>query len=296
VGVRLTPARHAKCAGHAAYVNYRGWLKPEDRVSVHFVCTAFEEHGHAEVYAQDGKPVRAVSSTGSSARGPMTEEQKAERRTVIRNGKAWDSATKVRLAWLKTFAARKTPPKDAAVWITLMIAQGSHDMREAMAGDHQLAVNLLGLAAKSDRTRYDRRSTHPIADAAAKATPARASMLTLVMLLAALEERTDRRRTWERPSREAVAYFSKIKEWGYALSPVEELALNNGKPSTTPSPIVDQVDMAEAAAESDMAEDGLVSEVDGVHSGAAADEVPAEIVTVHDEEVPAATSAADLAA
>jgi ParB family chromosome partitioning protein len=292
VGVKLTPARHAKCPGHAAYVKYRGWVKPEDRVSVHFVCTAFEEHGHAEVYAREGAAARPVSS-GSPGRGRMTEEQKLERRTVVRNGKAWDSATKVRLAWLKTFAARKTPPKDAVVWMTQMIAQGSHDMREAMAGDHQLAVTLLGLATKSDRTRYDRRSIHPIADAAAKATPARASMLTLVMMLAALEERTDRRRTWERPSREAVAYFTKIKEWGYALSPVEELALNNGTPATTPSPIADPIEAAEVIADSRTADDGPDSELTA--DDGEPDTEATAIVAVH-EEIPTAASAADLAA
>jgi len=38
----------------------------------------------------------------------MSEEQKADRRRVIENNKAWRSATTVRRAWLRGFTARKT--------------------------------------------------------------------------------------------------------------------------------------------------------------------------------------------
>ena len=49
-------------------------------------------------------------SSGAGAAGPMTDEQKAERRTLIANDKAWASAEVVRREWLTEFLSRKTMP------------------------------------------------------------------------------------------------------------------------------------------------------------------------------------------
>ena len=50
----------------------------------------------------------------------MSEEQKTERRVVIARNKAWKFAQVVRRDWLRTFAARKTAPKDGTypLWWT----------------------------------------------------------------------------------------------------------------------------------------------------------------------------------
>ncbi|WP_284741803.1 ParB/RepB/Spo0J family partition protein [Amycolatopsis sp. RTGN1] len=235
-GTKLTAKRHTKCPGHAAFLDYRSHRPEADRVEIVYVCTSFTEHGHAEIHAGQGKVTATYSAGTGRATGPMTEEEKANRRRVIQNGKDWDSAEKVRKTFLKNFAGRKSAPKDATTWIAQTIAEGSHDLRKAMESDHALAVELLGLDKKAGRSRYDRRLAHPIADAATKATPSRATVLNLVMLLAALEEGTDRRNTWEKPSPAQRSYFTQLKNWGYALSPVEELVLTPSQ-STTTTPV-----------------------------------------------------------
>ncbi|HEX4100422.1 MAG TPA: hypothetical protein VHY21_07720 [Pseudonocardiaceae bacterium] len=64
----------------------------------------------------------------------MTEEQKAARREIVANNKAWDSATTVRRAWLTTFFARKTAPPEAARWIADKAAGTNRDVDVVVYG------------------------------------------------------------------------------------------------------------------------------------------------------------------
>jgi ParB family chromosome partitioning protein len=217
-GTELTIEEHACCPGHAAFIDDRrgSWRPLAQRVAAVWVCTDFAGHGHAERHTAPG-----VTTTGKLT-GPMTDEQKAARAEVIANNKAWDSATTVRRAWLTTFFARKTAPPDGARWIVQTLAHGSHDMRKAMESDHSVALELLGL---NQSTRgYARMRTHSIAGAAAKASPARATTLTVAMLVGALENGTDRR-VWRSPTGEQIAYFRQLQRWNYPLSDVEMLVL-----------------------------------------------------------------------
>ena len=60
----------------------------------------------------------------------MTEEEKAERRTIIENNKAWDAAEKVRRGFLKDLLAAKSMPKDALQFIAQAICTGRlHSLR-----------------------------------------------------------------------------------------------------------------------------------------------------------------------
>lgn len=230
-GSELTAEAHASCPGHAAFVDDRGsWRPVGERVVAVWVCADFPAHGHAERYAAAG-----VATTGKVG-GPMSEEQKAERRTVIANNKAWDSATTVRRDWLRSFLARKTAPAEGARWIAQMLAQGSHDLRKAMQSDHQLAVDLLGLH-QPDRG-YARTATHVIAAHATNASPARATTLTVAMLIGALEDGTDRH-TWRSPTPDQIAYFRRLQAWNYPLSDVELLVITTDEPSHPDTPAVD---------------------------------------------------------
>jgi ParB family chromosome partitioning protein len=233
-GTRLTPSKHAKCPGHAAYLDYSSRRPVDKRVEVVYVCTDYPAYEHPLVWQSTTTAGASSSVVGAGTRGgKMTEEQKAARRTVIANGKAWDSATTVRRTWLTGFA-RKTPPKDAAQWRTRMEAEGSPALQAALEKDHPLAVELLGLGAKEGRSRFNRAESHPIADAAATASRARAEMLSLIMLLAAIEDTTDRRRTWETPTREQRDYFAQLAAWGYPLEAVEQLVLGDRQPTGSP--------------------------------------------------------------
>jgi ParB family chromosome partitioning protein len=183
-----------------------------------YVCTDWKRHGHASRYAD------TLPGTSGRVSGPMTEQDKAARREVIANNKAWESAEVVRRKWLRTFLSRKAAPKDAPQWITATLACCSHDVRRAMEDGHPMALELLGLTADQTWTPYSGRS-HPVADAAEKATPARATMLTLALLLAGLEATTGRH-TWRAPiSSTHRSYFAALARWGCPLSDVEQIVV-----------------------------------------------------------------------
>ncbi len=159
----------------------------------------------------------------------MSDADKAERRTVIANNKAWDSATTVRLAWLKAFLARKNSPKDAGGFIARALAAGSHDVRKAMESGHRTGCALLGLP---EPPSYYSSQTNPLVEAAAGAGGQRATQLSLAVLLGGFEEATGRD-TWRRPTGANRAYFAALAEWGYTLSEVETFVLSGGDTDET---------------------------------------------------------------
>ena len=117
----LSPETHASCPGHAAYVTtHWSWDGPARSLAakVHYVCTAWRAHGHAERFSR--------AHTTPTSRAAMTDEQReaarAERRDVIQSNKAWDSAEATRREWVTRFLTRRTAPKGAAVLIAQAIA------------------------------------------------------------------------------------------------------------------------------------------------------------------------------
>ncbi|WP_159796604.1 ParB/RepB/Spo0J family partition protein [Puerhibacterium puerhi] len=198
-GEGITPEAHAQCPGHAAYVSTR-W----DGVVTVYVCTDWRGHGHLDRYAQ-----------APTSGGPQTEEQKAERRRVIENNKAWRSAETVRREWLAQFAKRKTAPKDAATFLAQAMAEGTYLLNKAGERGHRLATEWL--TGKADAGRG------AVTGLLAKATPARAQHIALVLALAAVEDATDVH-TWRNPDTETRRYFTALEGWGYALAEVEQIA------------------------------------------------------------------------
>lgn len=219
----LSADEHAGCAGHAAFLRDRGaWGGAPDVVPV-FLCTDWRKYGHQE---RLGSPITGMGS-GNGSGGRMSEEQKTERRVVVANNKAWDSARPVRRQWLTAFLARKSAPKDAPQWTATTLASCSHEVRRALEDGHQTALQLLGLAGDNKTAgRWGLYSPkpHPIAEAAAAASPARAGVLTLGLLLGGLES-TVSRDAWRRPTAAHQAYFTALRDWGYPLSDVERLVL-----------------------------------------------------------------------
>lgn len=219
-GAELTETAHAECPGHAAQVQVRrGWGCDKPTVVTTYVCTDPTGNGHAPRW---GGP-RTDGAAGGRAPGPMTDEEKAERRRVIENNKALDSAAVVRAEWLTAFLARKTAPRDAARYVTLTLARGSHDVRRAMENAHPTACRLLGLAEPA--ASYSGKP-NPIVGAAETAGPGRLTMLTLAVLLGAAEDALGRH-SWRTPTAENRAYFTALDTWGYPLSPVERLVLGD---------------------------------------------------------------------
>jgi ParB family chromosome partitioning protein len=177
--------------------------------------------GEVEVayYVTNPKGWGFIKPTGSgSGTGPMSDEQKAERKTLIANNKAWASAEVVRREWLASFLTRKTLPKDAAAFVALGLTQHRVDVSSALAAGNRFAAVLLRLPEPEGYW-----SANPI-DTYAEQT-GKYTHVTLAVVLAGMELATGKH-TWRNPDSRAARYFGQIAAWGYPLSEVEQIVVN----------------------------------------------------------------------
>jgi ParB family chromosome partitioning protein len=160
----------------------------------------------------------------SSAKGPMTEEQKAERKTLIENNKLMQSATTVRRDFVKTLLARKQAPKG---WQYFTVHAITHHPETASGYDGKVAADMAG--AKVEDT--DRWGWNPLRDHVAKTT-ARPEV-ALIALVCAGYEKTIAKDSWRSPSQTHRDYLTQLVTWGYTASEVEQIILDSGKETTT---------------------------------------------------------------
>jgi ParB family chromosome partitioning protein len=272
-GTELDPLTHGGCPGHAATVEvHRGWDR-EPRLKVVHWCTAPDEHGHV---ARWGRVAPTNSAGGDGGDGEVArelaqaaEQAKAERRRVIANNRHWASAAAVRRDWMRGFLSRRTAPRDALTYIASTLAHAGHDLRRAMESGHPTACELLGLAPAGSV--YAGRP-NPIEDLAATATPARATLLSLAVLLGAAEDATSRQ-TWRDPSAENRSYLAALRGWGYPLSPVEQLVVSDADATLVQRTDSASGDGTEGGADKDIA---TAAEPEG-EDGASAAEATAEV-------------------
>lgn len=152
-----------------------------------------------------------------TANTPWTDEQKQERRTLIANNKAWASAEVVRREWLARFLSRKAAPKNALAFVADTIIGNGGYLGSALTNHHPLAAELLG-AGEFQWGKPDRLAV------LVEQNPTRTVTVLLAIAIAAHESATSKN-TWRTPSRDAVAYFTALSEWGYRLSEVENIVL-----------------------------------------------------------------------
>ncbi|TFC85510.1 ParB/RepB/Spo0J family partition protein [Cryobacterium sp. TMT3-29-2] len=170
-------------------------------------------------YLKDPKAAGFRKSSGSGATsGPMTDDEKAERKTLIANNKQWASAEVVRREWLAEFLSRKTLPKDAAKAIALGLTVHHAVVGKANQNGNVLAHTLLGL----ERAHYfspDKLS------ALVEHSPTKAQHVTLAIVLAGIEDSTSKE-TWRYPDTHTARYLEQLSTWGYSLSEVEHIVIN----------------------------------------------------------------------
>ncbi|WP_316302979.1 hypothetical protein [Clavibacter michiganensis] len=157
----------------------------------------------------------------------MTDEQKAERRTLIANNKAWASAETVRREWLAALVIRKQLPKGAAQVITSGLTTHRQSVGTAVRDGSALAHTLLGV----ERASYgepDRLA------ALVDATPTKAQHVALAVVLGGIEASITKE-TWRRPSHTAEVYFRQLATWGYGLSEVEQIVTGDQTPEIEPA-------------------------------------------------------------
>lgn len=186
---------------------------------------------------------KKVSANGNAS-GGMTDEQKAERKTLIANNKAWDSAEVVRREWLASFLSRKTLPKDATAFVAVGLTRHRVDVSSALAAGNRFAAKLLGLPESEGFY-----SPSPVDGYAEQ--PGKAGHATLAVVLAGMELATGRY-TWRSPDSKAVRYFGQLAAWGYPLSDVEQIVVNA---KATPGDEADDFEPEDLAAAEFEAED-----------------------------------------
>ncbi len=146
-------------------------------------------------------PSAPGAETGQSGEADRAA-QREQRRTVIANYKAWDSAETVRRQWLAGFLTRKTPPAGAEALVCEALLTGHHSLDRAMQAHHPRLRDLLPRAVTngdSNTTSYSA-GRDACARLVAKATtPTAATMLALAAVLAAWEDTTGRH-TWRNPT------------------------------------------------------------------------------------------------
>ena len=203
-----------------------------------FVRTYFtSEEADIRYFLKDPKAAGFRKSSGSGATsGPMTDDEKAERKTLIANNKAWASAEIVRREWLAEFLSRKTLPKDAANVIAQGLTMHCRAVSSAAADGNTLAHTLLGIE----------RGGYWDADKLAaiiEHSPAKAQHVSLAVVLGGIEASTSKN-TWRHPEALYARYFKQLAAWGYGLSEVEHIVTTVATPAAGNG---NEVDHAEAA-------------------------------------------------
>jgi ParB family chromosome partitioning protein len=201
----LTAKNHAKCPGHAAYVTTSYGGDPDTR----YVCRDWKANGHVQI---------------KTATQPKTETEKVEARRVRQNNEAWRAATSVRRSFLRSYLARKVPPKAALLHVLSALLQGGQHLTSALTYGSPLATTLLGI---KERKQWGK--PHPISTRAKRASQAQITMLLSAVVLGAFEAAYDSKQavaTWRRPTDEDKLYFTTLDQLGYTLSTVERLVLD----------------------------------------------------------------------
>jgi ParB family transcriptional regulator, chromosome partitioning protein len=151
-------------------------------------------------------------------KGPMTEEQKAERKTLIANNKAMESATKVRREWVKTLLSRKAAPKG---WQHFTVHAITHHPETASGYDGKVATEMIGAKTGEESDRW---GWNPLRDHVAKTT-ARPEFALLALICAGYEK-TIQKDSWRSAGQVHNAYLTQLVAWGYKASEVEQIILD----------------------------------------------------------------------
>jgi ParB family transcriptional regulator, chromosome partitioning protein len=202
----LTPAKHRACPGHAGAVR-----ESDDGYEVAYLCLDPVGHGHID----QPKSHNGITSSATGAAEPgMTDEQKAERKKVIANNKAWETATPVRREYVTGLVGRRNVPKGTLRYVTEVIMA---DPAGLAAGDGDRVASIIGK--ETHPGSWDRTAALALAS---DASDARLPLVLFAQVAASVEARFGERWGWRNPTSALVAYLRFLAACGYGLSEVEE--------------------------------------------------------------------------
>ncbi|WP_267420987.1 MULTISPECIES: ParB/RepB/Spo0J family partition protein [unclassified Curtobacterium] len=221
----LDPEAHATgCAGHAVMLQAWG-----EHTAIP-VCTTPEAH-HVKYPRYSFSTAPAVELTEEEA-AEQKEAEKAARRELIANNKAWDAADTLRTEFVKSLLQRKTLPKDWTMFAAVAGTRHGWTMRADNSGGIRDLLSIesgSGYGADTVATWVEQH-------------PAKAPHVALAVVLSAFENAANRE-WWRRPTTEGAAYLNQLAAWGHRLTDVEKIAAG-----IQPEP-VDPVEDADTAAE-----------------------------------------------
>ncbi|MBD8104744.1 ParB/RepB/Spo0J family partition protein [Plantibacter sp. CFBP 8775] len=191
---------HTSCPGHALAIAVHG-LKDSD-IRIYGVCTE-PQHHHNRWGGNTQSKVKLSELPDDEA-----EARRAERRTLIANNKAWDSAETTRRTWLSEFINRKTLPKDADTFAALTFTQHAFLVS---SDNRSIADEITGVSYPYGLQKL------------VEATPTKAAHVTLAVAISAREHHTSRD-SWRTTNAADIDYLLQLERWGYTLSPVERIA------------------------------------------------------------------------
>ncbi|MBU8869189.1 ParB/RepB/Spo0J family partition protein [Paenarthrobacter aromaticivorans] len=161
-------------------------------------------------------------SSSSANKRPMTEEQKAERKTLIENNKKMTAATSVRREFVKTMLAKKQPPKG---WQYFTVHALTHHPETASGYDGEVAADMAGAKVTGEKSW----AWNPLRDHVAKTTTR--PEVSLIALVCAGYEKTIAKDSWRNPFQSHRDYLNQLVLWGYTPSEVEALIIDSGNPA-----------------------------------------------------------------
>jgi ParB family chromosome partitioning protein len=206
----FSAVQHRDCPGHAAAVREAG-----GRIEVAYLCLDPERAGHIR---QTRGRRRPAPSRLSAVTTPMTEEQKAERRRVFRNNRAWEAAAQTRRQYVTGLLIGNDVPEGTLRYVAEVVMT---DPGGLAAADGDRVAALVG------------QETHPgawdrsIAIAlAVDASETRIPLVLLAQVAASVEARFGEHPSWRHPTAGLVAYLRFLASSGYQLSEIEQEVAN----------------------------------------------------------------------
>lgn len=191
---------HTECPGHALAIAVHGLQ--DDDVRTYGVCT--EPQHHHDRWGGNTQAKAKLSELSDEE----ADVRRAERRTLIANNKAWDSAETTRRTWLSEFISRKTLPKDADTFAALTFTQHAFLVN---SDNRSIAEEITGVSYPHGLQKL------------VESTPTKAAHVTLAVAISAREHHTSRD-SWRNTNTADIDYLIQLERWGYTLSPVERIA------------------------------------------------------------------------
>jgi ParB family transcriptional regulator, chromosome partitioning protein len=206
-GKKITAEEHTSCEGRAAWVGANdSWSK--ELPTIHYVCTDPTKHGHR-------------SSLSNAPKGPLTDDEKAERRQARINTQLWEQATQVRQDWIAgVLLTRPTLPPEAITFVTTVLARlvDTHPYDSGI-DDAVTYLQITPDGYYSSEKLREWMDTHP----------SKHLHLALAIAISKYEKGLDPKKGWtvstthgKKAGTDLADYLTALHRWGYGLSELED--------------------------------------------------------------------------